>query len=389
MIWLYCIISICILLLCIKAYIRIQHPFWSSQPIFHVYDILYYFKPFTFIYGRDTPFTFHKTYIDYSIQIESKASDKTLREFVSFIQEQYMKTKASHYNPSKESLELALTSYFTNFPCYIAYKTMYNDNNPLGMYCCLTSRPIYVHMNDKQYIGNYVDYLCVHKDYRKQGHTEKLIYTYACHAKQDSGINLFVFKKEYGSHTCIQPLVEYTSFVYDIRDWNSISMDITPMKFEEIHINSFQMIHEYIQSISSFFDCTLISSLEYILKSIEIQDIHIYVLRHDDKVYGLYFFRNAYTTYEEDDEKHEIIECIGSICFQEEAKTMITDVFINIVCMIREKYKMSFLVLDILSHNFIIKEHLLYDYKVESTSSYYLYNYICKTYDPSQLFICI
>ena len=188
------------------------------------------------------------------------------------------------------------------------------------------------------------------KHYRKQGHTEKLIYTYASYAKQDSGIDLFVFKKEYGSHSCIQPLMEYKSFVYDIRDWKSISMDIIPMKLEELNKDGFNIIHEYILSIPTLFDCTMISSIEYILKSIDIQDIHIYVLRHNNKVYALYFFRNAYTTFEENGKQHEIIECIGSICFHKEAKDMFVDVFVNVVCMIREKYNMSFLVFDNLSH---------------------------------------
>lgn len=384
MIWLYCIISICILFICFKAYIRIQHPFWSTQPIFHIYDILYYLKPFTFIYDHNTPFPNNPKYFDYTIQIETQPTEKTIQSFVSFIQQQYMKTKISHYNPSKASLELALQSYFPDFPCYIAYKTCYNN-----IFCSLTSRPIYMYMNKKQYIGNYVDYLCVHEHYRKQGHTEKLIYTYACHAKQYSGIDLFVFKKEYGSHTCIQPLVEYKSFVYDIREWEAISMDITPMKLEEIHKDGFNIVQKYINSISTLFDCTMIASLEYILKSIDIQDIHIYVLRHDDKVYALYFFRNAYTSYEENGKTHEIIECIGSICFYEEAKSMFVDVFINVMCMIRNKYNMSFLVFDILSHNYMIRDKLPYDHKVESTSSYYVYNFICKTFDPSQLFICI
>lgn len=384
MYWFYCIIGICILLIFIKAYIRIQHPFWSTQPIFHTYDILYYFKPFSFIYDHNTPFPSDSKYIDSTIQIESKPNKTTVQSFVSFIQEQYMKTKASHYNPSKESLELALTSYFPDFPCYIVYKRSYNN-----IFCCLTSRPIYLHLNKTQYIGNYVDYLCVHENYRKQGHTEKLIYTYACHAKQHSGIDLFVFKKEYGSHSCIQSLLEYKSFVYDIREWKSISMDITPVKLEELNKDGFNSIRECILSIPTLFECTMISSIEYILKSIEIQDIHIYVLRHNDKIYALYFFRNAYTTFQENGKQYEIIECIGSVCFYEEAKDIFVDVFVNVICMIREKYNMSFLVFDMLSHNFMIKMYLQYDHKVESTSSYYLYNFICKEFDPREVFICI
>lgn len=386
MIWIYLVISIIIIIILFRAYVRISHPFWSTQPIFHMYNVLYYMKSFCFIYDSETPFPYSK-YVDSLIQIERNPEENTIQPFIQLIQNHYMKTNSSHYKPSKESLQLALSSFHEEFPCYIAYKTNSVDQS---IFCCLTSRPIHVYIHEREYMANYVDYLCIHKDYRKKGYAEKLIYSYACHAKQDSKLNMFIFKKENGHHPCIVPLVQYTSFIYDIRNWDEIYMDIEPMKIDFISKDNIHIFREYYSSLPSYFQCSLFSSLEYLIKSIEIKDTFLIVLRKDTTIYGIYFFRDAYTSYTDTyHEKHNIIECIGSILMKPESIDIFRDAFVNIVCMCREKYNFHYMILDHCNHNTILYDSIEYEYEVQASSSFYMYNFICRTYAPEDVFIYI
>ena len=47
--YIYTIITLVVLCLCVKAYVKVRDPFWYNQPVHHVYDIFSRFKNNTII----------------------------------------------------------------------------------------------------------------------------------------------------------------------------------------------------------------------------------------------------------------------------------------------------------------------------------------------------
>jgi hypothetical protein len=88
----YIFLSLIIILLTIAAYIKIKFRFWSIQPVFHVYDFHYYFYSNGKVIMSELPP--QNKYCNFkNIQtIEySKMEDFQSKQFVNFIQENYLK----------------------------------------------------------------------------------------------------------------------------------------------------------------------------------------------------------------------------------------------------------------------------------------------------------
>ena len=80
------------------------------------------------------------------------------------------------------------------------YKNRINSKILIGS---MTTREVDCTINKNKLKISYVDYLCVHKNYRKQGIAEQLIYSHICNAKNaglKTTVSLFkekVFRHQY------------------------------------------------------------------------------------------------------------------------------------------------------------------------------------------------
>jgi hypothetical protein len=119
------VLVFCVIICFIIIIIKVKYGFWSHQPVFHVYDILYYIwskgiiesdlpKP-----NKFTNFNKIKTYSWMQV------SNLQLNEFVAFVREHYWQQKENKFAPLRENV----VPYFDGFSskCYISF---YKEQNP-------------------------------------------------------------------------------------------------------------------------------------------------------------------------------------------------------------------------------------------------------------------
>lgn len=284
-----CICSI-VLYVIVYSYIRIKHRFWSTQPVFHIYNIPYYWKENRIIYenGFSRNVSLKQkmnTYLDMlniqTIPIETnyfKKSDnykKTrqsqkeytnnsdyfsihMQQLYNLVSNHYLKTKENNYSPTMKSIVSYFTYHTSN--CYIgyymSYKPLFEFNNiihstkPISV---ITSRPLIYKVNMKlkneiqsetKYATildklHYVDFLTTHTKYRKKNITPKLICSFAYQVETNENKScVFLFKLEEKSIFSIVPFVSFHSYIFDVIDILKQTKQYLEYTFIQIEDNS-------------------------------------------------------------------------------------------------------------------------------------------------------
>ena len=80
---------------------RLTIPFWSRQPVFHLHNLLYWINP-PGIIEKDLKIDYK--YYDSTIEFLEidKLSDKTINDFHTFINDEYLPGQFETYKPTKE-----------------------------------------------------------------------------------------------------------------------------------------------------------------------------------------------------------------------------------------------------------------------------------------------
>lgn len=207
-------------------YIRIKHNFWAIQPVFHSYNIHYWLK---------IPFIIHPNYVGkkylnfknteyYSLE-SLVQSPKICDSFIKHIQSHYLREKNVSYIPDKNHV---LSHFKHGNSVFVFY---YLDLLLVG---CITSRFVNSYVNGVYHRTSYVDYLCVHSDYRKKGIAPELIETNNYYkSKNHKDIDVYLFKKENTSHWIIN-LVSYNTYFYEIDRWDLTNYKNTVVREDTI-----------------------------------------------------------------------------------------------------------------------------------------------------------
>ena len=218
----YIAISIIILLVIFNLYLKISFPFWSAQPVFHLYDLNHWIFTNKII-APDLPNSnkYVKLLDIETFPVKTAPKDITAK-CASFIKEHFLRNKYAEYLPEYDDifnyLQTAAPSYLS---IYSKPKLLYDGDNPIvdrDILGVMTNRPLYISFNNKNInltVG-YVDNLCVHSSNRKQGIAPNLIQTqYYQIRHMNDKLKVYLFKRE-GDMTAIVPLTTYKTFTYDI-----------------------------------------------------------------------------------------------------------------------------------------------------------------------------
>lgn len=232
------------------VYIRIKFRFWALQPVFHVYDVYYWFFNVGII-NKDLPvknrYTNFKNIKTISFDILNK---QNIKDFTLLVQLNYLRNKENTFTPSEENILPYFTGHsaksFWSFywePELIMDTKTNNIIPSEKLIGAITGRPLTVTFlkETKNRISGldhssrcspavlgpfqkvevyYIDYLCVDKNYRKKGIAPQLIQT---HEYNQSHLNreicVSLFKRE-DDLTGIVPLTVYKSYCFNMRNWN-------------------------------------------------------------------------------------------------------------------------------------------------------------------------
>ena len=392
----FIILAIIILVLISKAYIKITSPFWSTMPVYHTYNWMYWFGGPREI--EPTPPEKDRWCNDKDI-IVKKFVDITPEEtdmVVKFIKDYYLNNKEITYNPDKSNI----IPYFIGHsgPCYcsIYWSSNFTDDHtndeitlkkePIGI---LTSRPLNIVLNkyNKKLYVHYADYLCIHPHHRKQNLSPELIQTQT-YTKRNASKDMQVcfFKRENNPSMFIKHLIQCDVYSFDIKKWNRMIQIPTNFKFLEITKNNIHIFDDHLSKNMKKFECVVYPDLGNILELIKTGNLYIFVLVETTEIIATYIYRNGTCV----SDKRKVVELIGSINNTSNPYYFILGAKETAIALNRRDNFEELIIEDVSDNNVIIFNILLsHNYIFKSSTSYYFYNYISESYNPNKCLVII
>jgi hypothetical protein len=377
------LLSIIILFLIFYLYYKYKYQFWSRQPVFHFHNLYYWFFP-PGIIQQTVPRQdkYYNAKIQFGTFDELKTEKKAL--LTCFIRINYLQEREQKYSPTNN----AIVPYFTahNDKSYVSLymQKVNNSNRIIGS---MTTRPLFCKLVDKKIDIYYVDYLCVHKDKRKQGVAQQVIYShYVNHRKRHKNC-IFLFKRE-GETTSIVPLTIYKTYCFDIKYWKkNIKFDVPNIEITMINGSNIKIILDLLNDIDDNFKCVIKPNIANLKTLCEKKNIYITAVFIDKSPCCLYFFRNTYTTYKNEG----CLELTASFLnkkFIDNEKLFTLGALISIDNLIKISPCRYLFIENISNNNYIIKNILeKYTPLSKYSNSYYFYNFAYHPFYSTDVFL--
>jgi hypothetical protein len=396
---LYVLLIFSLIIIFIMGYIRVKFGFWALQPVFHVYNLTYLIWP-PGIINQDLPEKNKYTnFKNIETIIYSEISDLKINKFVNFVKSHYLQNKDNIYSPKKKNILpyfnghniKSFFSFYTEDTLLQDLKkgTTIEDKKLIGI---ITGRPIHISINNSKndkinakFDAYYIDYLCVDKNYRKQGIAPQIIQThYYNQSHINKNISVSLFKRE-EELTGIVPLCVYSTYGFHVKKWTK-PLDLHSMyTLLEITEQNFHFLLDFIKINSNNFDIVINTDISNIIELIKTKNIFIYVILINDKIISAYFYRKSCTFIEKG---LEVLSCFASInnCDSE-------DIFIHgfkiSFWKTAEKNKFGFAAIESISHNNVIIKNLILKTAplIISPTAYFFYNFAYNTFKPEKVLI--
>ena len=369
------IVIFCVILV-IYIILRYIYGFWIKQPVFHAYDITYYWYPNRVIDANLPTKNRFTNFKDIQTYLIGEMTENKWALFIEFIQTNFLKNKNNEFHPKLGNV----LPYFKN-----STKSMisfYTDPETTKVLSVMTSRPINSIIHDISIPLYYVDYLCVKKSHRKKGLAEQMIQTHHYNQRRlNKDIQVSLFKRE-GELTGIVPLTYYDCYGYFINKFLYSTAYTVNSKYSIVEIgkSNITKFHDYIKQCQTLprFLVFVYDNHSSILESISTKNIYIYlvVCRETQQVMGMYCLKNACVSIG----TSEVITCYSSIKSPDTSEELFYYCFLDVLKKIQETSptKYGILAVERITDNSILcnKIHNYCRAFVKSPTAYFLYNYI-------------
>lgn len=213
------------------GYLKLKYGFWFYQPVFHWYDVTYYFRSPQVILST-LPMQKKNKYVNHQAIAWFSSSTMTSLQWtqaLNTLSRCYLHEKDNQYLPTPVSLSaFFLHNPFFFFSFYQQSVTLFHHLPTRGLPQLTKEEKIIGMMTSRkvQMVSSaaastalyYVDYLCVDPMMRKQGIAPQLIATHydrQTHADPQTPISLF---KREGELTGIVPLTVYKTYLFDMSE---------------------------------------------------------------------------------------------------------------------------------------------------------------------------
>ena len=312
------------IILCIALffiYVRLKYKFWALQPVFHFYDIYYWFVNIGII-RKELPEK--NRYINFK-KIKTKCfediDELTKKQIITLIRLNYYRNNENKYDPKMENIvpyfvghnTKTFWSYFVEPELLIDNKKgkTIEENKIIGS---ITSRPLHVKINstrkDSEFDVYYVDYLCVNKNWRRKNIAPQLIQTHEYNQSHNNRkICVSLFKRE-EELTGIIPLTVYKTYCFSIKNWSipeQLNSKITVLTGDKQNI---YYLYNFINEIKNNWDIIIYPEISNIMELVTTKNLFVKMLVIDGNIEAVYIFRKTCTYIENE---KEIISCIASI----------------------------------------------------------------------------
>lgn len=381
----------------IIVYIKINHRFWSMQPIFHVYNWYYALFPPGIINhhlpekNKYTNFKDIKT-IDYK-----RLSDLQKQNITHFICLHYLQNDDNIFAPSSKNifpyfechnqLSFISTYYEKEVMQHLKKGTAEEFPRLIGM---MTSRPLYVSIHnatskDAAFCAYYVDYLCVDKAKRKRNIAPQLIQTHHYNQSHtNKKISISIFKRE-DELIGIVPLCAYNTYGFHVKKWIKPTPLLPMMTILAITPGNFYILTNFLKVNSKLFDIVINTEPSNIIELIKTKNIFINVIIEKDDIRAVYFFRKTCIYIEKD---LEVLSCFASIHKMNNIDDFCHGFKISFWNIASEN-NFGFCAIENISHNSYIINNLLNKNKpyIISPTAYFFYNFAYPTFNAEKVLI--
>ena len=310
-------------------YIRLKYKFWALQPVFHFYDVYYWFINVGVIRKELPEKNKYVNLKNITTKVFEDIDELTKKQIVSLIRLNYLRNGENVFNPKKENIDSyfighnakTFWSYFSEKEILIDNKTgkIIEENKIIGV---MTSRPLHVKINKgSSFDVYYVDYLCVNKDWRKKNIAPQLIQTHEYNQSYNNkNICVSLFKRE-EELTGIIPLTIYKTYCFSLKNNlirnEELDVRIKLLTGDKLNIYYlYNFINEMIKNemikneMKKKMDIIIYPEISNIVELIESKNLFIKMLVIDGNIEAVYIFRKTCTYIENE---KEILSCIGSI----------------------------------------------------------------------------
>lgn len=373
------IVLLIIVLLIGYIYYKIKYQFWSRQPVFHYHNLYYWLIPPGIIqHLKPEKNKYYNNLIEFHEFRILKTEKKAL--FSSFIKSHFLPDKYEKYEPKNDEIIDNFKNHIDKSYISLYLKKTFNTNKLIAT---MTTKPLECLINNNKINLHYVDFLCVHKNNRKQGIAQEIIYSHYYNHRQLHKNTIFLFKRE-GDVTLIVPLTAYKNYGFKIEHWRKkVEFDQPNIKVVLINGNNINLILDLLLKLKDKFKCIIKPNINHIKYLCNTNNLYMYCVIINNNPVALYLFKNNHTTYE----GREGIELIGSFNMTSEP-IFILGFFVS-VSILRSTSPFSILFVENISNNNILLKKILTRHTpfVETIGSYYFYNFAHYPYKSTELFI--
>lgn len=293
--------SVCIVVVSL-LYIKLTHPFWALQPVFHIYDIHRWFRN-AGVLSVEMPTLNRFVNLQSITTVEmSSASSIVIADMCNLIRQHYFRNarNGNVYAPTNEHIVSYLQGH--NAPVYISYFTkqlIVTENQKIWnlptMAGVITSRPLHVWIYQMPMDVYYVDFLCVHSHWRKQQIAPQLIQTHEYRqSRGNRAICVSLFKRE-DELTLLVPAVAYKAVSFTIHSkllhsFGTLhsSSCILPFSSQNVHD-----LRDFLETERVHWDLWVCPDVSHLLVLSNTNNLWIYLCVSNRRVNGVYIFRNT------------------------------------------------------------------------------------------------
>ena len=305
------------------VYVRLKYRFWALQPVFHFYDVYYWFINMGII-RKELPERNRYVNLKKIKTLEYENVDElTKKQIITFIRLNYLRNNENKFEPKIENVvpyfighsSKTFWSYFVEPELLIDNKTgkTIEENKIIGVITC---RPLHVSINsvrkDSEFDVYYVDYLCVDRFWRKKNIAPQLIQTHEYNQSHNNKkISVSLFKRE-EELTGIIPLTVYKTYCFPLREKNwgppdNLGAKVTMLTGDK---QNMYYLYNFLKEMKNKWDISIYPEISNIIELVSTNNLFVKMLVIDGNIESVYIFRKTCIFIEKGE---EVISCIGSI----------------------------------------------------------------------------
>ena len=380
------ILIILLVFLFVFMYIKITNRFWSSQPVFHTYNLWYRLFPPGIVQHKIPK---KGKYLDSNIEcfIFNNSSKNIKQQLLYFIQSNcnIKKNISKNNNLNLIIKKDYIFEHLKNQKNFSFISLQYNGYNK-KLVGALTSRLLNANLDNKRFFISYMDNLYIHKKYLNSDFKYKQIYTHYVKSRNIGAPPIFLFKQRKKLKNVV-PFIKFNSYLIKTQNITrpNINLPNTIICYR-ITSENFNILLDYIPIIEDNFNFFLISPLSVIKQLIHKNILFPFVIKNNTQLIGIIFYKKKNLFYK----NKEILECVSSYC-SSIYKTFFINSITNTLYILKKNIDFSLVKFDAIADNIFLLNNLVkFNKPLEIHSNfYYFYNFIYKSVNNDKTFILI